>query len=1287
MSSPRNREGHGSASPPKRANDAAAHARSASSDHCAPKPRLANTTAMGATAEMVNKPRINGSGALQQVPHDKATPAQGATTMTLLQVFPSLFGPTAPAASPQENVSVIVRLKAARKLSSANEPLLYEVRDGALATPQMATGGLSQEGEPTSPQLHTPLTARNSDRPEEVVAFLSRPVAFAEVGTDASASTTAEVSAPPPMGASLPRAFGSSPTQSSPQLAVIRAPPTRKSSSPVDFSDTGASTTHPHLKVHSTVLGGAAAAGRSIGASGRVLTITSPTTRERRKYEFGEVLGPEVTRSALCDRLIPSIMEQVTAGYNVSVLCYGRSGIGKTRTMNALAQAVAEEIFRSHDVENDVVEMSHIQIHNNEAHNLLGSTPAGTFGTKLSRPRMGSTDICIAGGNTCLGSPPEPKVLIRSSAEMRTKMRAASRLRARLAHTASARSSGFVTLLSFYITRFLEGVPIATVRVMLTDFAATETPRESGAAGAAAGQVLAISKSLMELRQLVDFSGTEAEVRRFRDSMLATYVAPHLHSGHLVLLVTVSLEADSYDESKSSLELASDVRRRKVTKVKSGAESRLLRTIDRLYRRPNFPSGVDTADSGSACERISGRSELKGVVEVLQHRIRVLEDALKIAQQRSTVAVEQLPLTEASADAKGGMPTTEAGTDVVSLADANALQRESAYYRDLLQKREQQLLRLENTLSSTIAEASGAPPVLAGALDTSSLLVSENGSSAGDDQQKSSTPPDSEVSSDSSSAQWRSDGVDADDAHTQLQWCLCQLHSPGSRGCSGDGSDNVLNRLYDAVLRAIEQYGDVSEQLLIASRLMSGLRAQNRRLCDAMLRTSERLLAADVERQDWRAILQALTLRATTTETVVEQLRLQLFQAYTEQSIREEMTRLYLDVKPITANVDETVSGGRQTEQQVELEKVQAHQQVLCDKITELLDNVEQLTRAAAQKDVSLAALESLITPAQRTLFHTLSSTAVAISDHRTANMGDNKDQLADAAEAAMASGDEKSTADCFSLLQSRVSELSALLTQEQQQHQLTQCELLEAREDARRSRQKQRQAFFQQQEEARRVGQLMAENFELRQQNERHQLYLSEMYVHLHEQLVQLRQKHQEEVAKLRTSTREAQSPQRGTVGAVREGHESRDEDNDNAASSIVAHAPGRRHTLQVLPPGEDSPRESTELGLTAAALSTADVSCGPTAPLQRPSRGKCQPQKSKERRRGAVQGKDAPATTEGQRVASKTTSKRHLFARDGESTHTRDTTTPLIQSGVLASGSLASRRRGRASVKAGGK
>ncbi|CAG9572541.1 putative kinesin [Leishmania major strain Friedlin] len=1239
--------------------------------------------------------------------------------MAPLTTFPSPRGPAAATASSQESVSVIVRLKGAPKFSSSTALLSYTVEDGTLATPRVSCRPSSQDYGSASPRLHTPRGALGCGSAAEPSVATSTSFPGADGGADVAAAACTEASKSPVLPVSQPRVFASLPTQTSKQQPLTPASPTMNSSPRPSLFAAEAPATHHQQEDRSpgasAVLSGAAVAGRSIGSHGRVLTITFPNMRERRKYEFGEVLEPEVTNAAMCERLIPSVMEQMAAGFNVCVLCYGQTGSGKTYTMNALAPAVAEEVFRSLDVNNEVVEMSYIQIYNNKAYNLLDGARSGKLGAELSRPLTSSTGTGNSGGNSCSASASEPKVLIRSSAEMLAKTKAALRLRVTHAHTLNARSSRSFILLSLHITRFLDGALLTTTRVTLADLAGTERLKKSGATGEAADQAIFINKSLMALRQLVESRGTEAEVLHFRESLLTTYLAPCMRSWHLTLLVTVSLEVGSSEETKSSLEFATNARRRKVMKVKSGVQQRLSSTVARLYGRPSFLSAAGGVDSGSGWNARADNadsSELQEIIEVLQYRIRVLEEALKIEQERGAMMVVQSPLTEVLASPSCAAPGAAVGAGVTPLANTEALQREFQYYRHLLQEREQDLRRLQSQLPETSAEAGCAPPVLPDSLEASSPLLDEGDAGARDDQEESATPPASARSSSSSDTQMRSGEGGAADAHMQLRRCVRQLRSLRSRGSSEDRwCDDVLDHLRNAVLRATEEYEDVNEQLLVISSSLSGLRTQNHRLYDEVLRANKRLLAIDTECRERCAALQKVTLRATAAETALEQLRLQLFQAYAEQSIREEMTRLYLDAAPIAANVDEAVSGNQQTEQQVELEKVQAHQQVLCDKITELVDNVEQLTRAVSQKDVSLAALESLITPAQRALFHTLSNTSTAITDRGTASVGGSDGGLARTTAAAMAADSESSAADCFSLLQSRVSELSSLLTQEQQQHQLTQCELLEAREDARRSRQEQRQAFFQQQEEMRRVGQLMAENYELRQQNERHQLYLDHMYVSFHETFLQLRHEHEEEMAELRSAAKVAPSHPRGGDDTARQGCE--DEDHDYGASSATARALVRDETLQGVPSGEDRLPQGTVHSSTAVALSMAEVvdngDAGrrASAPIQRSGRVRHRLTKSNVQHRGEGGG-TAPTTTDdtvvadtavvpsqrvglsskvARRSASMSKARRHLFATYGESANPNDAPVPLAKSAVGASAPTATRRRARASGAARGK
>ncbi|GET87869.1 kinesin, putative [Leishmania tarentolae] len=1326
MSLPSNDKDYGIVNVPTVANDAAvtgAHILPSSVGNLAPKSRLSTLLTVGTEAESANSAVCNtGSDVTHQMPARLAPTALKELTVTSLTASSSPRVSAVATTSPQESVSVIVRLKGAPSLSASTAVLSYTVEDGTLSTPRVTCRSSSQDCRSASPRLHTPRASVDCGSAAEPSATSPIFAAGADVGPDVAVPTGTEASKSSMRSVPQPKAFASLSTQTLKQQPLTPTSPTLNSSSlrPSPLAAEAFATHHHHEDRSlsaSAVSRGATAAGRSIGARGRVLTITSPNTRERRKYEFGEVLEPDVTNAALCERVIPSVMEQMAAGFNVCLLCYGQTGSGKTYTMNALAPAVAKEIFRSLDMNNEVVEMSYIQIYNNKAYNLLDGARSGKFGAELSRPLMSSSGTGPSGGSSCFASASEPKILIRSSSEMLAKMKAASRLRVTYAHTLNAHSSRSFTLLSLHVTRFLDGAPLTTTRVTLADLAGTERLKKSGATGEAADQAIFINKSLMALRQLVESRGTEAEVLHFRKSLLTTYLAPRMRSWHLILLVTVSLEAGSFEETKSSLEFATNARRRKVMKVKSRIEHRLSSTVARLHGRPSFlitAGGVGTGHGWGARGDNGGRNKLQEIIEVLRYRIRVLEEALKIEQERSTIATVQIPLTEVLANTRCAASAEAVDADINQRANAEALQREFQYYQCILQEREQDLLSLQSQLPITSAETGCTPPVLTDSLDALTLWLGDSDGGARDDQQECATSPASQQSSNSSSSgsQVPSDELGAVDPHMQLRRYVRQLRSLRSRGGSEDEwCDDVLDRLHNAVLCATEQYEDVNEQLLVVSSSLCGLRTQNHRLYDEVLRANKRILETDMEYRKRCDALQTVTLRATAAETALEHLRLQLFQAYAEQSIREEMTRLYLDETPIAANVDETVPGDRQAEQQVELEKVQAHQQVLCDKITELVENVEQLTRAVAQKDVSLAALELLITPAQRALFHTLSNTATAISDRgTTANAGGDRG-FGGTATSAIATDDGSSAADCFSLLQSRVLELSSLLTQEQQQHQLTQCELLEAREDARRSRQEQRQAFFQQQEEARRVGQLMAENYELRQQSERHQLYLDQMYTSFHEKLLQLRHRHEEEMAVLRSDAKEVSSHPHGNDDTGRRGFE--DEVHYDRVSSAIARVPVHDDVLQGAPSAEDWLPEGTVHGSTAVALSVAGVidSEGAgrrgSAKIRRPGGGRGRLGQLNVRHHEEVRGM-TPSTaghtvvadpavvpSQGVGLASKMTrrsasiskARQNLFATYGDSANFSDALVPLIKSDVVVSSSSTTRRRVGATGAAGAK
>ncbi|KPA78644.1 putative kinesin [Leptomonas pyrrhocoris] len=1129
--------------------------------------------------------------------HGPETATPGVSTACVLGPGRSPRG-TQASSLVQESVSVIVRLKGAPTLaqvsagasenltspatltSSLRSGLLldYSVEDGTLRSPRTGRRPPSRSGGALTPQPHLDSSpcgdeVWNPPPPQQQgqSAAQRSPLLQMEGYNGAAAVTSPSASSTPAIAVTLPQAFTTASATATPHTQALTDAPR---SSPT--SAAGASPASDAAKAGFPSNPQPSRGGSScIGCRGKLLTIRSPSTNDFRQYEFGEVLAPDVTNAAVCERLLPAIMEQLNAGYNVCVLCYGQTGSGKTYTMNALGPAVAQEVFRTRDVHNEVVEMSYIQIYNNKAYNLLDGPRAGKFGAQLSKPLQtammsmesssGTHSTAALAGGAANGAF-EPKVLVRSAAEVLTRMKAASRMRVTQAHALNPRSSRSFTLLTLHITRFLDGAPLTTTRVTLADLAGTERIKKSGAAGERQSQAIFINVSLMALRELVESGSTETEVLHYRDALLTTYLAPRMRSWHLFLVVTASLEANSYEETKSSLDFATNARRRKVKKLKSRTADRLSGLSLRLYGN----SVLGSSGYGRASADVA---ELQAVVEALQYRISILEESLKVAQlQRAALTQWCTPLVsprsnddlQLRSDDQEDSEEDRTRTSLDQLRQSETqicqLRQECSHYRQLLSEREDELRSVQMLVSpqGVATRPPSAEQELAGSLLSNSLTGSCNHRSSSDANQDDPLPrhhlssqldsgitverptgqppqqqtqlfsPASSLSASATSRDALAASVaptaapgddqlaatsteeESDDAHQQLIRSVLQL-SAGA--LAGAGPNSAWEHLHDVALRAKEQGDDVRERLLVVTSTLGGLRAHNHELNGDLLKANRALVAQDERHKRSQEALERARVRARAAEAAVDQLRLKLFRAYAEQSIGEELTRLYLDAQQPTAEALDTLSGSQLAEHREEMEKFETHQRALQDKITELVNAVEQLTRAGSQKDVSLAALESIITPAQRTLFQTMSSVR-----------SDSADIARQIVAVAGEANGEESAADCFSLLQSRVSELESLLQQERQQHQLTRCEVVEAREDARRSRQEQRQAFFQQQEEERRVRQLTAENFDLQRQRERHQLYLDQIHVHFQEQLLELRRYHVAEMAEQRWLLKETQ-------------------------------------------------------------------------------------------------------------------------------------------------------------------
>lgn len=754
-----------------------------------------------------------------------------------------------------------------------------------------------------------------------------------------------------------------------------------------------------------------------IGTTGKVLTIASPVTADERKYEFGDVLGPDTANAVVCRRVVPAVMRQLQRGYHVCVLCYGQTGSGKTYTANALTADVAAEVFRTVDTENDVVELSCVQLYNNKAYNMMAGPHGGRYGAELSKPLTGAWSSGAGGAAMRV---PEPRYMVRDVADVRRRVRAAQRVRAVGSHALNAQSSRSFCLLSLYVTRFLDGAPLVTTRVTVADLAGTERLKKTGASGEAQEQAIFINKSLLALRELLESSGADDSVLHFRDSLLTTYLAPCIRSWHVILIVTASLDVAHYDETRSSMEFATNARRRKVRKVLAGVMERLTGCVGRAGEEKGGGAGAP-----SGCGGGSGARELQSVIDVLLRRIQTLEDAVRVKPEHDAAA-----------------------EDGVQLRDLLA---QCEMYRLLLRDREEELVRLRSLGDVVGSAVIGAPP----AGDASASSLSSAGLPGEQDTSRISR------AEDAGSGVW---------ATGDLEPCDVVVRDLSQLQAQSQTLDVValetVERVHYAALCAREQYEAVRERMLVVSASLDNLRHHHEELTLELAKL-RRLLAGETAKvAEGTVLLREEAARA-------EQLRLELFQAYAEQPIREELRLLYAKEEKASDDAG-AATGAVVAAHRFEVEKMEQNQQQLQREITTLAEKVRHLTHSAAEKDTALAALQRIITPVQRVLF--LSRPSAAASE--------GPEEVPLPLSGGALSDWTPASSDHYTLLTERITQLLETLQQERRAHQQTSRNLAEAQEAARRYQQGERRSALQQQEEQRRVAELVASNDGLRQQN-----------------------------------------------------------------------------------------------------------------------------------------------------------------------------------------------------------
>ena len=360
---------------------------------------------------------------------------------------------------------------------------------------------------------------------------------------------------------------------------------------------------------------------------------------EQREYEFSDVFDQAASDSSVNASIVQGIVDHVKNGYSACVLCYGQTGSGKTHTMQHLTQALLEAVFHFLRQENvntaavaaassssssslavddpaaaagliddpaasSVVEMSYLQVYNNNVFNLLApekgmTRGGGEYGEVLPRPK----------GHLIV----EPYTIVSSAGEVRSRLAEAQKRRVITPHSLNPRSSRSHTLFSLRLTKCVDGTPVQSSKITLTDLAGCERVKKSGVAGEGLDEAIAINKSLSALHGVIKAISAEAEVLiPFRESLLTLYLKPSIVDAYLVLVTTISLDSASFSETKSSLDFATTAKRCVVSRARAT-------TSDRLLRR-------GTIEAANA--------ELQREIETLRNHVDVLQRTVALEKSR-----------------------------------------------------------------------------------------------------------------------------------------------------------------------------------------------------------------------------------------------------------------------------------------------------------------------------------------------------------------------------------------------------------------------------------------------------------------------------------------------------------------------------------------------------------------------------------------------------------------------------------------------------------------------------
>lgn len=719
------------------------------------------------------------------------------------------------------------------------------------------------------------------------------------------------------------------------------------------------------------VIGSSSSSSGAVGSGSGVALVDgaaapAPTTRltlvgpggdvqgdEQREYEFTDVFDQSASDGAVNATIVPGVLEHFRNGYSACVLCYGQTGSGKTHTMHHLMASVLDAIFQQVNAETAagggggggggpggpmsplafsspqspslhddaaaaasagnttaddcsgssisfILELSYLQVYNNNVFNLLApNIRAGEYGEVLPRPK----------GHLIV----EPYTVVSTIAEIRAKIAEAQKRRAITPHALNPRSSRSHTLFSLRVTKCIGGTPVQNSKITLADLAGCERVKKSGVAGDGLDEAIAINKSLSALHGVIKAISSDAEVViPFRESLLTLYLKPSIVDAYLVLVATISLDAASFSETKSSLDFATTAKRCVVSRARATSSDRLLRR-----------GSIEAANA-----------ELLREIETLRHHLDVLQKTVALEKIRKTRLEGERGQSSSPPTSTGGHGP--AGSMFASPYGAAAgggsasIPPEMELLRDHIAQIESRCSSFQRLLRDREEE----------------LAVLESRRALADDIRK----------------ELELRQQERDEARATLTTST----SGGGGGAKALLTDSTaaVDKLLESFLWLEEQHSAAVESIAVLERQLSALRADHRGNVSELLGAKQRNADWESRFAEATVTMDALTSEAAELRRRNDALELQMLRERNERAIREDTIVLYNGAvarAADTARIQKVLEEQRALSDVIQARLSSAERELDGSEVLRM--RVEEASRA---KDETLRSLFALLTPQQK---------------------------------------------------------------------------------------------------------------------------------------------------------------------------------------------------------------------------------------------------------------------------------------------------------------------------------